>query len=218
MVGCHRGVVEGCTFRFGREDPGGQGAGVQAKGGSAEITIRRNRFQNAGSRAVNLGGSTGMEFFRPRFQGYEAKDLRVEGNTFTGSAAPICFVGVDGAVVRCNTMYRPERWAIRILQENRAAGFVPCRGGVFEDNILVFQSGGWSEGGVNIGPGTAPETFRFARNFWYCEDRAGLGPRLPSAEADGVTGKDPLLANPGSGDFSLRAGSPAAGKGASALR
>ena len=33
------------------------------------------------------------------------------------------FYGVDGAVVRFNTFEQPGRWVLRILQENRAAGF-----------------------------------------------------------------------------------------------
>jgi hypothetical protein len=57
MVGCHRGTITGCTFRHG--DSAGD-SGVQAKGGSAEILVRRCRFEHAGQRAVNLGGSTGL--------------------------------------------------------------------------------------------------------------------------------------------------------------
>src|SRR6185436_17236812 len=123
---------------------------------------------------------TGLQFFRPKPQGYEARAIRVEGNTFIGSDAPVAFVGVDGAVVRFNTIYRPHKWALRILQETHAPGFVPSRGGVFEDNVVVFRLEGWIEGGVNIGPGTAPATFRFARNAWYCEDRPERSrPSLP---------------------------------------
>ena len=32
----------------------------------------------------------------------------------------MAFVGVDGSVVRYNTIYRPEKWVVRILQENTA--------------------------------------------------------------------------------------------------
>ena len=94
MVGCHRGEIVGCTFRHG--DTTGD-SGVQAKGGSREIVIRRCRFEHAGQRAVNLGGSTGLAFFRPKPEGYEAKDITVEDCTFNGSMTPVAFVGVDGA-------------------------------------------------------------------------------------------------------------------------
>lgn len=189
------------------------------KGGSAEITVRRNRFENAGGRAINLGGNTGRPYFRPPDATYEARALRVEGNTFVGSMAPICFAGVDGAVVRNNTFYLPERWVLRILQDNQEPGQTPCRGGVFEDNVVVFRSTQWASGGVNIGGGTQPETFRFARNAWFCEDRPERSrPTLPVAETDGIIGQDPLLQNPAQGDFRLRAGSPVSGRGSTGLK
>lgn len=219
MVGCHRGLIEGTTLR---QVPGEQSSGIQCKGGTSEITIRRNRFENAGARAVNLGGSTGLEFFRPPLtqsgEHTEARDLRVEGNEFIGSASPIAFVGVDGAVVRFNTIYRPGRWAIRILQETKAPGFVPSRNGEFSDNLVVFHSDDWAAGGVNIGEGTSPETFRFARNWWYCLDHSSQSkPHLPTEEAGGVYGVDPLLRDPEKGELRPRSGSPAEKVGAHAL-
>ncbi|MFO8080842.1 MAG: right-handed parallel beta-helix repeat-containing protein [Armatimonadota bacterium] len=215
MVGCHRGLIEGCTFRH--EEGLTTSTGVQNKGGTSEIVIRGNHFEHAGARAVNIGGSTGLQYFRPEPQGYEAKEITVEGNVFVGSLAPVAFVGCDGSTVRFNTMYMPGRWALRILQETRESGFVPARDGVFEDNIIVFRSDAWSEGGVNIGPETAPGTFGFARNVWYCVDRPELGPRLPTDEQDGLVGEDPLLVEPEAGDFGLQPDSPAEGRGHTAL-
>ena len=159
MVGCQRGLIEGNTFRH---EPGAdQASGVQGKGATRDVTIRRNRFEHAGSRAVNAGGSTGLAFFRPPLEAwkgpkFEAKDLVVEGNTFVGSATPVAFVGVDGAVFRFNTVYLPGRWALRVLQETREPGFVPARGGVVTDNVFAFRSDRWAEGGVNVGSGTEP--------------------------------------------------------------
>ncbi len=198
MVGCHRGVITGSTFRHLEPAPGNC-TGVQAKGGTSEIAITRNRFEHAGGRAVNIGGSTGRQFFRPPLDDAknhaEARTILVEGNTFVGGVTPVGFVGVDGATVRFNTIERPTRWALRILQENRAADFVACRGGVFSDNLIIFDSMQWAEGGVNIGPGTAPETFTFARNWWYCRDRPDRStPKLPVAETEGVYGRDPAEA------------------------
>lgn len=218
MVGCHRGVISGCTFRKGGAN------GVQAKGGSSDITVRKCKFEDAGERAVNLGGSTGDDFFRPRLKDmpkdgrYEAKGTVVEGCTISGSEAAVAFVGVDGATVRFNTIYRPGRYAVRILQEKTDSGFVPCRNGVFESNVVVFRSTGWVTGGVNVGGNTAPDTFRFANNLWYCEDKpARSEPDLPTEEKGGVTGKDPLFADPAKGDFAVDKDSPARDRGAHAL-
>jgi hypothetical protein len=100
------------------------------------------------------------------------------------------FVGVDGAVVRFNTFERPGRWVLRILQETREPGFVPCRNGEFTDNTIAFESSSWGTGGVNIGGGTAPDTFKFARNWWYCIDNpARSRPTLPTPETGGVYGR-----------------------------
>jgi hypothetical protein len=220
MVGCHRGVIEGCTFRH-REAAGATGAGgVQAKGGCRDITVRRCRFEHAGHRGVNIGGSTGAPYFRPPLgkwpsgEGrYEAKDIRVEGNTFVGGDAAVAFVGVDGATVRFNTIYAPNRWAVRILQETTAPGFVPSRNGVFEKNVIAFRSDRWAEGGVNVGPNAAPNTFRFAGNWWYCLDApARSRATLPTQETGGVYGRDPLFRDAATGDVRLKPDSPASGK------
>jgi hypothetical protein len=226
MVGCHHGVISDNTLVHEADATKTGGSGVQAKGGCREIVIQNNRFQNAGERAINIGGSTGMPFFRPPLNDaaqwpdgfHEAQNITVEGNVFIGSGAPLAFVGVDGAIVKFNTIYHPAHWAIRILQETTQPNFVPSRKGVFTDNIIVFQSDQWIEGGVNIGPKTAPQTFEFARNFWFCDDNpARSRPTLPTLEKDGIYGRDPLFENAPQ-NFTLKAQSPAKNKGASAWK
>lgn len=215
MVGCQRGEIRGCTFKNGGSNA------VQMKGGSFEIAVRRCTFEDYGERGVNIGGSTGTDSFRPAVKSmpangrYEAKDIRVEGCTFFGGSAAIAFVGVDGAVVRFNTIVRPERYALRILQENTGEGFVPSRNGKFESNVVVFALG---RGGINIGPNTAANTFQFSKNWWYCEDRPERSrPALPVAETDGQYGRDPRFRDSAKRDFRIEAGSPAASAGAFAL-
>ncbi len=182
---------------------------MQAKGGSSDIHIKECYFENAGSRSINIGGHTGLDFFRPRPQGYEAKDIIVERCILIGSQTPIAFVGVDGAKVKFNTIYRPRRWIIRILQESISEGFVPCRNGVFADNIVAFRSDEISTI-VNIGPNTEPETFSFLRNFWYCIDNPDRSkPNLPVSEIDGIYGIDPLFRDAEAGDLNLLPNSPA---------
>lgn len=211
MVGCHNGEIKGCQFRFLGDIFGN---GVQTKGGSADITIRHCRFENAGGRAVNIGGSTGPDYFRPGDANYEAKNITVEDCTFIGSMSPIVFVGVDGATVRYNTIYRPTRWLIRILQESQGPEFLPCRNGVFSNNIIAFRSDEVRTI-VNVGGGTAPETFRFVENHWYCIDNPQRSDRLglPTSEASGSYGKDPMFRDPERGDFGRRDRSPVTNAG-----
>jgi hypothetical protein len=215
MVGCHRGLIDACTFR-GR--PGfSQDTGPQTKGGSSEVTVRRCLFDNAGTRAVNLGGSTGIPFFRPPGALYEAKDITVEGCTFIGSQAPIAYVGVDGAMVRYNTIYHPSKWVLRILQETTEKGFAPCGNGHFEHNLVVFRQAD-VQLIVNIGPNTRPETFTFADNLWFCEDRPEASKRaLPVPESGGVYGVDPRFAVPAEHLFQPK-NMQAAGFGATAWK
>jgi hypothetical protein len=199
MVGCHRGLIEGCTLR-GKKGFS-QHTGPQAKGGSSRIVVRRCLFLNAAARAVQMGGSTGLAYFRPRGALYEAKDVTVEGCVFVGNVAPVAYVGVDGAVVRYNTIYRPSKWVMRILQETTEPGFVACRNGRFEHNLVVFRRADVKVF-VNIGPHTRPESFRFADNFWFCEDRPEASrPVLPGRETGSVYGVDPRLTAPGRNNF-----------------
>jgi hypothetical protein len=219
MVGCHDGLV---VSNLLRHSEGTGSSGVQCKGGTSRIRIQRNRFASAGARGVNIGGSTGLQFFRPPLkssgQYSEARDLRVEGNTFFGGGAAVAFVGVDGAVVRFNTIFHPQRWAVRILQETTAPGFVPSRRGEFTDNLVVFRSDQWSEGGVNIGAGTDPASFQFARNWWYCTDRPDRSkPALPLPEKGGIYGVEPRFINVGGRDLRQSPESPARKVGADAL-
>ncbi len=197
MVGCHQGFITECSFTDG--GAGAASLGVQAKGGSSDVTIEKCLFDRPGSRGVNFGGSTGIPFYRPALdqmpanQKYESKNIEVVRCTFLGTDAPFVFANAIGGAARFNTVVHPAKWAVRILQETPSPGFPPSQRGVLEDNIFVFRSS-WFEGGVNIGPNTDPASFKFARNFWYCEDRPERSePTLPSAEQGGVYGVDPKL-------------------------
>ncbi len=192
MVGCRDGVVEDC--RFEGKEGFSAASGVQLKGGTRDVLVHRCWFRDAGERAVNLGGSTGAAYFRPAVGDFEAKGIEIAGNRFSGSMAPLAWVTADGGHVHHNTFHLPAKWALRILQETEDPRFRPCRGGVFERNLVVLDASVRTV--VNTGPGTAPETFRFLGNAWF---RAGDGrpPDLPVREEDGVHGVDPVLEDPG---------------------
>lgn len=189
MVGCHRGLFVDCLLRHSDR----AASGIQAKGGSCDVVVYRCRFVNAGQRAINMGGSTGAPFFRPPSPGYEARRIAAIGNTFIGSMAPVAFVGSDECLAAFNTICRPTAFVLRILQESRGEAFAPSRNGVFGRNIVVWRARDLREV-ANVGSRTAPSTFRFENNWWYCEDRpARSQPVLPTAERDAVVGQDPGL-------------------------
>ena len=181
MVGCHHGVVEDCTF-VGREGFS-QSNGVQLKGGTAEVLVQCCFFKDAGQRAINLGGSTGLQFFRPSVGDCEARGIAIAGNRFVGSLAAVAWVTADGGHVHHNTIVLPEKWVLRILQETQDAQFRPSHGGVFEHNLVIYDSR--VQVFVNVGTGTAPETFVFRRNAW-CDVDGGRRPALPVPEEDSV--------------------------------
>ena len=206
MVGCRHAIVADCQFRDGGE----LASGVQTKGGCSEIVIQRCRFQNAGGRAVNLGGSTDLEFFRPANASFEAAAITVEDCDFIGGLTAIAFVGVDGALVQHNTIYRPERWPIRILQENTEPRFVACRHGQFINNVVAFRADEIRTI-VNIGPDTEPASFTFAGNLWHCLDRPRETQRwirLPVEETGGTYDQVPRFRDPSQRDIRITGNGP----------
>jgi hypothetical protein len=207
MVGCHYGWIHHCLF-----DSMGSNS-IQMKGGSRFLKIENNRFRNGGQRALNLGGSTGLAFFRPIDATHEAADITVHANVFIKGQAPIAFVGSERVDVSNNTFYMPEKWVIRILQETvDTTRFVPCRNGMFRNNIIYFSSVVTTH--VNIGSNTAPNTFLFSHNLWYnSSNPASSTPQLPATEISQITGQDPLFT--GVENFVLKAASPAIGNGTS---
>ena len=189
MVGCHRVLVTGCELR-GKEGFTAS-AGLQMKGGCSEIVVEKCRFVRAGERPVNMGGSTGLDYFRPPGARYEARALTVRDCVFEGSPCAAAFVGLDGGEFSRNTILYPEKWIFRILQETAAEGFAPCRRVIVRGNRIVFRRAQVAIE-VNIGAGTAPETFEFAGNRWFAEDRpAASKPKLPAVESGGANGVDP---------------------------
>jgi hypothetical protein len=214
-VGCHAGVIYGNHFH-----ELGSNA-IQCKGGAEDIEIRANLFEDAGQRGINMGGSTGFEFFRPSLSSdspnAEARDIRVIANVFRGGVTPFAFVGCVDCVAANNVIDSPSNWVFRILQEtvsNNEYEFLPASHGRFINNIVHFD--GQVGTAVNVGVNTDPDSFILANNLWYRYDNpAQSSPPggLPVPESDGIIGEDPLFVDVGAGDFRLGPRSPAIGTG-----
>lgn len=202
MVGCHFGVIAENTF----EDMGTSST-IQAKGGTQYLRIERNTFRNGGARTLNLGGSTGLAFFRPIDAPFEAADIDVCANIFVGSDAPIAYVGSVRMRVVNNTFWKPERWVFRILQETvDPERFVEVGDNIFANNIVVVDSR--LSRTVNIGPNTRPSSFLISHNLWYSTDDDSWRPTdLPVEDRNGVFGRDPMFMD--TLDFSIDPDSPA---------
>ena len=211
MVGCHFGEIYSNHF----ENMGSNA--IQAKGGSQYLKIFSNKFKNCGQRTLNLGGSTGLEFFRPQDAKFEAADIEVYYNVFIGSTAPIAYVGCVRVAVVNNTILNPGNWVIRILQETvDPQRFESCGNNSFINN-LVFHSNSLSRH-INIGPNTLPETFNFSHNLWYNhQSPASSAPILPVSEVSGIIGIDPLFEQPGTDEVHLKPESPAIDAGMSII-
>jgi hypothetical protein len=221
MVGCHHGLIAHCFIH----DLQGSGNAVQCKGGSEDVEIRWCRMKEAGQRAVNMGGSTGFEFFRPPLSNTkpnaEARNIRVLSNIIEGATASIAFVGCVESIAANNTIITPHNWIVRILQETVSSGgftFLPCGDNTFSNNLVYFDRSDLSTY-INVGGNTAPNTFTFSHNLWYAFDNpAQSTPNLPVAEKGGIYGVNPELADPATADYHITDESPAAGAGQSPAR
>lgn len=204
MVGCHRGRIIGNAF----QNMGSNS--IQAKGGTSDIEILRNTFQNGGARALNLGGSTGLAFFRPQNATAEAERIKVIANVIEGSEAAVAFVGCRNVDVSNNTILFPRKWIIRILQETvDPARFLPCGDNSFFNNLVVIDQNVSID--ANIGPNTAPETFTFSKNLWWkTSNPSWNGPNLPGQVNNNITA-DPLIIQ--NSKYRLPVSSPAVAKG-----
>jgi hypothetical protein len=191
FVGCRKALIRRCRI-IGR-DGFSQATGPQFKGGSEGVVIEDCVLINAGQRPIHAGGSTGVDYFRPPGAKYEARSITIRRNVIVGGDCAAAFTGVDGAVFERNVVVNPTHWVFRILQETRMEGFAPCRNVVLRGNVMVFRRAGLRTE-VNVGDGTAPETFRFERNWWFAEDAPQRSrPTLPGRVIGDVHGEDPML-------------------------
>jgi len=187
FVGCHDSLITNCRFTG---KPGfTASAAIQLKGGTSGIIVEKCRFLNAGERPLNIGGSTGLAYFRPPGTQHEAASIIVRDNHIEGSLCAAAFVGVDGAEFSDNTILYPTKWIFRILQETREPGFAPCRNVLIKNNRFTFRRS-QVQTDINLSDGTAPETFRFESNHWLAEDLpARSQPKLPTQETAGTYGQ-----------------------------
>jgi hypothetical protein len=189
FVGVHHAEIAHCLI-VGK--PGfSQHTGPQFKGGSADVWLHHCRLEQAGMRPIQVGGSTGLAFFRPPDAPHEAARVRVTDNVITGGDCAVAFTGARDCQFAHNIVVSPAKWILRILQESRGPRFAPCGQVEFSHNTIVFERAKVHTV-ANIGPDTDPASFRFTANRWFARDAPDRSrPELPTPEADGTYGTDP---------------------------
>ena len=205
MVGSHDGVI---TSNYFHDLPVNA---MNTKGGSANILIHGNRFEDIGQRAINAGGSTGTPYFRPINATYEGSQIQIVANIFVRiGSAPVAYVGCDTCVFANNTIIEPQRYIARILEENTSR--TPGGNGYFMNNIIVFNTSQVTSF-VNVGANTNPATYTFGWNLWYAMDNPNFsgpvyGGGVPP-ETNAIIQQDPNL----SASYRTQSGSPAFDQG-----
>lgn len=204
FVGVHGGKI--INNRFIGVPGFFQRMAIQLKGGTWDIEVANNFILNAGGRGIQAGGGSSETNSRPQSPPFEAERINVWGNIIVRSKA--CWVASTqtGSRFHHNICYLPTTWIMRVLQEN---GFSqPNQNATVDHNLFVY-SGAMGNEFVNVGPGTAVETFIFDNNaYWQVDGDSPVPPNLPVAETNTIDQVDPELIN--SGTRTMRIGSSSA--------
>jgi hypothetical protein len=119
--------------------------GIFFKGGSADILIEGNVIRGIrGNAALQLGGSTGAQFWNPLYPAWEGVDQTARNNVITDfDDSAVEIRGVDGVSVYNNTIVTQSSFAIFRLQVgNNASGGSSGNDNVHISSNLVIGTGG----------------------------------------------------------------------------
>jgi hypothetical protein len=213
LVGCHNGIIiNNYIYDVGH--------GAQIKGGSSNVTVHGNLFENINSRGVNMGGGTGSQFFRPALTGtndYEALHLRTTSNIFLNPLDGISYTGCFECLVANNLFYKPTTRIIRILRGSQFSGIILAGNSEYVNNIIVFDNSIVTRTNVDMDSTKVDEeTFRFANNLWYPTgsfDYDSYKGYVPTIEINPIKDLDPLFVDVSNKNFHLQSQSPAIGSG-----
>ena len=217
------------------------GHGMVFKGGCSDVDVYCNLLVDYGVRGVQMGQSTGKEFFRPPLhllpanERYEAKNIRTYSNIFIGGgyeingrfegSSAIAFASSINCYAVNNTIINPTGQLFRILNNEQQDespsypnaprltdnGAACC--GVVANNIFYY--GKLRNEAVNVGPSTKPETFIVRNNLFYNTEEPNRKPDFGQVkEENSVFGSDPLFEDSSTWNFKLKANSPAIEAGA----
>ncbi len=185
FVGCHNSVISQNTIT----NTGLGGLGVSTRGGSSDVIIHGNTFENmtaSGAKAVQLGGNTSLAFFKPPLvdsttdplaENFEAARIIALSNIINNVDTPLVYDGCIDCVFANNTVTDPLAFIVRILQSTLSDAtftFAETQNGEFLNNIVIYSTTNITSQNqvVNIGANTLPATFTFDHTLWWATNEA----------------------------------------------
>ncbi|MCH8164883.1 MAG: right-handed parallel beta-helix repeat-containing protein [Planctomycetes bacterium] len=201
LVGCHKVRIERCRF-IGLKNYS-QLRAIHVRGGSQYVAIHHCRFENAGDLVLHVGGASARGEFRPPLADdaptgsqFEARYVQVQHCTFIGGNCPIALSNCDSTLVRNNTIVRPRRWVLGILDEQDDPRFAPTTRGVFGANLIVWEPGDLQRLAY-LAQGVEADRFGMHQNLWWSAEppdlREALGPLPGEGRFAQMTIVDPKL-------------------------
>ena len=205
FVGCDNAVV---AYNYIHSIDSGYA--IQLKGSSYHGDIHNNFFVNAGKRGVQMGGSTGADYYRPPLTDstYEARYIRTYSNIFINGEMPFLFSSSRDCFFVNNTVVNAGGNLFRTVKENNsvANGGNPHYNTV-ANNIFFNSGNGWVSGKVGDANGA---TNTLERNLFFPKGTPGSDSKLTFRNS---ILSDPLFRNLSGNNFALLPKSPAIGAG-----
>jgi hypothetical protein len=188
MMRCQRIMVEGCELDGCRWSL----IGMQAKGGSSNITFRRCKVQGVITRGIQVGGSSSVGLVWPPTADYEAAKIELKACEVVEGEASVTVVNAKSVRIEDCRFIRPTRWFFRLLPESEIKDVVQSQDiEVRGNSFLIHRS---MVGVMNTKIPMSSRTIRFIDNAWYCPElpRRTVRSELAFYETGGIYGIDPV--------------------------
>jgi hypothetical protein len=190
LLACEDVAITKSQFR-GIEDHS-QNCGVRARAGCDRVNISGCRFENAGDFVISMGGKSNPEDFVPPIPAdaasaslAEATRVQVEHCTIIGGLCAAAFIHAEHCNVQANTIVRPRRCALGLLNDSPDVRIKPTGPNVFGANLVFWQAGDIVRL-AEVAEGVNGDALVLEPNLWWSneslEDRRKLGP-LPGKDA-----------------------------------
>lgn len=132
LVACRDVTVRRCRLK-GLDDHG-QINGIRVRAASQRVQIEQCRLEDAGQCALSAGGLSDLREFQPPItssaasgSACEASQVQMENCTIVGGQIAIAFINANDCLARNNTIVRPRRCVMALLDQHDDPRISPGR-------------------------------------------------------------------------------------------